>query len=113
MYPNKYKFTIKQQPGVGGAKTLYSTKAKGEFYTNRFGIDTVYVTVDGSRDGERAVIEFPYSESYNASAAKDYNVTLDIESVAATNTEKKKGINYDTSIRVDKIILIPVLNTEE
>lgn len=113
MYPNKYKFTIKQQPGVGGAKTLYSTKAKGEFYTNRFGIDTVYVTVDGSRDGERAVIEFPYSESYNGSAAKDYNVTLDIESVAATNTEKKKGINYDTSIRVDKVILIPVLDTEE
>ena len=113
MYPNKYNFTIKQQLGVGTAKNLYKTNKGREFYINRFGIDTVYVTVDGSRDGERAVIEFPYSESYNGSAAKDYSAALEIKSVAATNTEKKKGINYDTSIRVDKIILIPVLDTEE
>ena len=113
MYPNKYKVTIKQAPGVGAAKTLFSTKTKGEFYTNRFGMDTIYLTTDGSRDGERAIVEFPYSEFYNGSAAKDYNVTLDIASVAATNAEKKKGINYDTSIRVDKIMLIPVLDNEE
>lgn len=113
MYPNKYKFTIKQAPGVGAAKTLFNTKTKGEFYTNKFGMDTVYLTADGSRDGERAIVEFPYCEFYNGSAAKDYNVTLEIASVAATNAEKRKGINYDTSIRVDKIILIPVLDTEE
>ena len=113
MYPNKYKFTIKQKPGNTPAKTLFSTKSRGEFYTNKFGLDTVYLTTDGSRDGERAVVEFLYSEYYNASAAKDYNVTLEIKSVAAKNAEKEKGINYDTSIRVDKIILIPVLDTEE
>ena len=108
MYPNKYKFTIKQKPGNTTAKTLFSTKSKGEFYTNKFGLDTVYLTTDGSRDGERAVVEFLYSEYYNASAAKDYNVTLEIQSVGATNKEKKDSIFYDTSIRVDKIILMPV-----
>ena len=65
MYPNKYKFTIKQAPGVGAAKTLFNTKTKGEFYTNKFGMDTVYLTADGSRDGERAIVEFPYCEFYN------------------------------------------------
>lgn len=113
MYPNKYKFTIKQKPGNSPAKTLFSTKTKGEFYTNKFGLDTVYLTVDGKRDGERAVLEFPYSEFYNGTAAKDYNVSLEIASVAATNAEKKDSIFYDTSIRVDKIIFIPVLDSEE
>ena len=116
MYPNKYLFTIVQNLGSGDTKSIYPSDPDDDtppFYTNKYGIDTVYVTVDGSRDGERAVIEFPYSESYNGSAAKDYNVTLDIASVAPTNSEKRKGIYYDTSIRVDKIILIPVLDTEE
>jgi hypothetical protein len=116
MYPNKYLFTIVQNLGSGDTEYLYPSDPDDDtppFYTNKYGIDTVYVTVDGSRDGERAVIEFPYSESYNGSAAKDYNVTLDIASVAPTNNEKRKGIYYDTSIRVDKIILIPVLDTEE
>lgn len=113
MYPNKYKFTIKQKPGNSPAKTLFSTKTKGEFYTNKFGLDTVYLTVDGKRDGERVVLEFPYSEFYNGTAAKDYNVSLEIASVGATNAEKKDSIFYDTSIRVDKIIFIPVLDSEE
>ena len=113
MYPNKYKFTIKQLQGDGKTNTLFNTKSKCEIYTNKFGMDTVYLTADGSRDGERFVVEFPYSEFYDGSAAKDYNVTFDITSVAATNAEKRKGIYYDTSIRVDKIMLIPVLDTEE
>ena len=113
MYPNKYKFTIKQLQGDGKTNTLFNTKSKCEVYTNKFGMDTVYLTADGSRDGERFVVEFPYSEFYDGSAAKDYNVTFDITSVAATNAEKRKGIYYDTSIRVDKIMLIPVLDSEE
>ena len=71
-------------------------------------MDTLFLTTNG----EKAVIEPRYSEYYNGTA-KDYNVTLEIATIAATNAEKKKGINYDTSIRVDKIILIPVLDSEE
>lgn len=109
MYRGKYLINIKQ----GDNKIFTSTKNKLEFFTNKFGLDTVYLTTDGSRDGERAVMEFPYCEFYNGSTEKDYNVSLEITSQIATNAEKRKGINYDTSIRVDKIILIPVLDSEE
>ena len=109
MYRGKYLINIKQ----GDNKIFTSTKNKLEFFTNKFGLDTVYLTTDGSRDGERAVMKFPYCELYDGSTEKDYNVSLEITSQIATNAEKKKGINYDTSIRVDKIILIPVLDSEE
>ena len=109
MYRGKYLINIKQ----GDNKIFTSTKNKLEFFTNKFGLDTVYLTTDGSRDGERAVMKFPYCEFYDGSTEKDYNVSLEITSQIATNAEKKKGINYDTSIRVDKIILIPVLDSEE
>ena len=64
-------------------------------------------------NGEKAVIQPKYSEFYDGSAAKDYNVTLEITSIMATNAEKNKGINYDPAIRIDKILLIPVLDSEE
>ena len=113
MYNNKYMFVIQQQPGKGDPKTLFSTAEKEETYINKFGVDTVYLTVDGTRDGERVVIAPEYCEFYDGTTAKDYNLTLDITSVGPTNSEKRKGINYDTNIRVDKIMLIPVLDTEE
>ena len=113
MYNNKYMFVIQQQPGKGDPKTLFSTAEKEETYINKFGVDTVYLTVDGTRDGERVVIAPEYCEFYDGTTAKDYNLTLDITSVGPTNAEKRKGINYDTNIRVDKIMLIPVLDTEE
>lgn len=108
MYRGKYLIHVKQ-----GDKKIFTTARTKAFFTNKYGVDTVFLTNDGSRDGARTVIEFPYCEFYNGSTEKDYNVSVEIASVAATNDEKKKGINYDTSIRVDKIILIPVLDSEE
>ena len=108
MYPNKFTIKLNQSPGKGSAIKLYEATRTKPLYSDPFKVDTLFLTTNG----EKAVIEPRYSEYYNGTA-KDYNVTLEIATVAATNAEKKKGINYDTSIRVDKIILIPVLDSEE
>jgi hypothetical protein len=71
-------------------------------------MDTLFFTTDG----EKAIIQPRYSEFYDGEA-KDYNVTLQISSTTATNAEKRQGKNFDTSIRIDKILLIPVLDSEE
>lgn len=108
MYPNKFTVKLNQAPGKGSAIKLYEATRTKPLYSDPFKMDTLFLTTNG----EKAVIEPKYCEFYNG-AAKDYNVTLEIATIAATNAEKNKGINYDTSIRVDKIILIPVLDTEE
>ena len=72
-------------------------------------MDTMFLTTNG----EKAVIQPKYCEFYDGSAAKDYNVTLEITSILATNAEKNKGIYYDGAIRIDKILFIPVLDSEE
>lgn len=87
------------------------------YVVNKFGMDTVYLTVDKSRDGERVIIEPKYSEYYgNGTNANDYNLRLQIQSQkkAPTAEDKKKyGNSWDKSIRLDKIMLIPVPDTEE
>ena len=109
MYPNKFTVSIKQAPGKGSAIKLYEATKTKALYSDPFKMDTLFLTTNG----EKAVVEPTYCEFYEGSTAKDYNVTLEISTVAATNSEKKKGINYDTSIRIDKIIFIPVLDSEE
>ena len=108
MYPNKFTIKMNQAPGKGSAIKLYEATRSKPLYSDPFKVDTMFLTTNG----EKAIIEPTYCEYYNG-AAKDYNVTLEITTIAATNNEKKQGINYDTSIRVDKIILIPVLDSEE
>jgi hypothetical protein len=109
MYPNKFTVTIKQSPGKGSQIKLYEAKTSQALYSNPHKVDTLFLTTNK----KKAVIEPVYCEFYDASSAKDYNVALEIKTIPATSAEKKKGINYDTSIRIDKILLIPVLDSEE
>ena len=110
MYPNKFTAVIKQSPGKGSQIKLYEAKASQALYTDPFKMDTLFFT---DNKGKKAEITPTYCEFYDGSAAKDYNVSLEIKSIAATAAEKKKGINYDTSIRIDKIMFIPVPDSEE
>ena len=109
MYQTKMSVKVQQSPGTGSAIKLYEATRTKPLYTDPFKMDTMFLTTNG----EKAVIQPTYSEYYDGSAAKDYNVTLEITSILATNTEKKNGINYDGAIRIDKILFIPVLDTEE
>ena len=109
MYQTKMSVKVQQSPGTGTAIKLYEATRTKPLYTDPFKMDTLFLTTNG----EKAVIQPKYSEFYDGSAAKDYNVTLEITSIMATNAEKNKGINYDPAIRIDKILLIPVLDSEE
>ena len=111
MHPNKMSISIKQSPGKGSAIKLFETKSKKELYNDPYKIDTLFLT---TTDGERAIIEPKYCEFYDGSVAKDFNVSLEIKTVAASKKEQEEqGLFYDTSLRIDKIILIPVLDSEE
>ena len=109
MYQTKMTVKIQQSPGKGSAIKLYEATRTKALYTDPFKMDTLFLTTNG----EKAVIQPTYSEFYEGSAAKDYNVTLEIASILPTNAEKNKGIYYDPAIRIDKILLIPVLDSEE
>lgn len=109
MYKTKMTVKIQQSPGKGSAIKLYEATRTKPLYTDPFKMDTLFLTTNG----EKAVIQPKYSEFYDGSTAKDYNVTLDITSIMATNAEKNQGINYDPVIRIDKILFIPVLDSEE
>ena len=109
MYQTKMSVKVQQSPGKGSAIKLYEATRTKPLYTDPFKMDTLFLTTNG----EKAIIKPTYSEFYDGSAAKDYNVTLEITSIMATNAEKNKGINYDPAIRIDKILLIPVLDSEE
>ena len=109
MYQTKMTVKIQQSPGTGSTIKLYEATRSKPLYTDPFKMDTLFLTTNG----EKAVIQPKYSEFYDGSAAKDYNVTLEITSIMATNEEKNKGINYDPAIRIDKILFIPVLDSEE
>ena len=110
MNPSKLQFTIKQAPGKGSTKKIYEQT----FVTNAVGMDTIYLTKDGKRDGERAVVTPTYAEYYDSKSgpnvAKDYNVTFEIKSVGAGRNDK--NVKYDFSIRIDKILFIPVPYSE-
>ena len=120
MYPNRFDIVMRQNLGVVDPLTgdayidLYTAKydrtasKDKSLQTNPFKMDTLFFTTDG----EKAIIQPRYSEFYDGEA-KDYNVTLQISSTTATNAEKRQGKNFDTSIRIDKILLIPVLDSEE
>ena len=109
MYQTKMTVKIQQSPGKGSAIKLYEATRTKALYTDPFKMDTLFLTTNG----EKAVIQPTYSEYYDGSTAKDYNVTLEVESIMATNAEKNKGINYDPVLRIDKILFIPVLDSEE
>ena len=109
MYQTKMSVKVQQSPGTGSAIKLYEATRTKPLYTDPFKMDTLFLTTNG----DTAVIQPKYCEFYDGSAAKDYNVTLEITSILATNAEKDKGIYYDGAIRIDKILFIPVLDSEE
>lgn len=112
MYKSKLNINVTQQPGKGSVNRLYDGR-RIFTYTDPFKVDTLFLTVDGERDSERAVIQPKYCESYDVTSSKEYAFQIEVKTNQPTNKEKKEGINYDTSIRIDKILLIPVLDTEE
>ena len=99
LLPNKLQVTVKQSPGQGSAIRLYDVQP---LYNNPFKLDTMFLT---TKTGEKAIIEPKYCEYYDGSAAKDYNLTLDVISLT--------GKDYDKVIRIDKILFIPVLDSGE
>ena len=105
--PNKFEVAIRYQPGTGLPVKLYEAKGSGSLYSDAHKLDTLFLTTNG----EKAVIKSDFSEFYDGEA-KDYNVLLEVKSVAATKSEQRKGIYYDTSIRIDKILLIPIPEEE-
>jgi len=109
MSPGKLQFTITQAHGTGGSKELYNQA----IVTNPVGMDTIYLTVDGQRDSDRAVITPLYAEYYNSTSEKDYNVTFTVESLISERDDHENGIEaFDCSIRIDKILFIPVPYSE-
>lgn len=116
MYPCRLDIVMKQELGGEDADPieLYtakynSTASKDKaLYSDPFKMDTLFFTTDG----EKAIIEPRFCEFYEGEA-KDYHITLEINTKTATNSEKRQGKNFDTSIRIDKIMLIPVLDSEE
>ena len=109
MYETKMTVKIQQSPGKGSAIKLYEATRTKALYTDPFKMDTLFLTTNG----EKAVIQPTYCEFYEGSAAKDYNVTLEVTSILPTNAEKNKGIYYDPVLRIDKIMFIPVLDSIE
>lgn len=116
MHPSKLIVTIDQTQGKGSKNTLFPIieNEDGElvntFITNPAGIDTIYLTVDGTRDGERAVVTPKYAEYYDSDSEKDYHVTLTVSSDGAGREDE--GVIYDYSIRIDKVLFIPVPYSE-
>ena len=112
--PNKFEMAIRYQPGVGAPEILYlateaddESKNNGALFSDPHKLDTLFLTTNG----EKAEVTFPYSEFYDGEA-KDYNVYFEVKTVAATKSEQRKGILYDVSIRLDKIMLIPIPEEE-
>lgn len=99
--PTMFNVTIKQ---AGASDLLYFSMYEIENDPTR--VDTIFLNVEGT--DKRAVIEFPYCEYYNTNSNKDFSVTMEI---ASDNLLDPKG--YDLSIRLDEILLIPVLGTEK
>ena len=79
---------------------------------NPYGVDTVFLT----QNNKRAEIKPTYCELYgDGNNGKDYTVQLNIETVGPTFLEllANRNLKIDTSLRIDKILLIPVPETEE
>jgi hypothetical protein len=106
--PNKFEVAIRYQPGSGLPVKLYEAKGSDALFSDPHKLDTLFLT---TKNGEMAEIKSDFSEFYDGEA-KDYNVLLEVKSVAATKAEQRKGIYYDTSIRIDKIMLIPIPEEE-
>ena len=102
----KFTVTISQ-----GAKTLLASKTH---YVNAHGLNTVYLTIDGTVGGKRLEFTPLYCEYIgDGDNANDYSLKLQVMSQGPTLQDKKNGVKVDTSFRIDKFLFIPVLDSEE
>ena len=99
LLPTMFNVTIKQ---AGVSELLYFSMYEIENDPTR--VDTIFLNVPGT--DEIATVEFPYCEYYNTNSNKDYSVTMEVAS-------ENLFSGYDMSVRLDAILLIPVLGTEE
>lgn len=120
MRPNKLRVTLKAQDADGKTVTLYATpystsRKNAWFENNPVDIDTINLCNYGDietgkipNDGERVKITFPTCE-YGLKD-DDYKVKLTIENILASTSE---DTSYDRTMRIDCIILEPVLGDDE
>ena len=108
LYPSRFTVTITQELS-SGIEYLLETKKSTPYVTDPLRLDTIFL-MDGKN---KAVIEFKaceyfkeYFEKIKKQATQaDYNAQFEIR----TNVGREKT---DMSMRLDKIILIPVADTE-
>ena len=109
MHKTKLTIEMQQVPRDTALNTIPLYTNKG-LYTNPFKMDTLFLTTNG----DTAIVQPTYCEFYDGSAAKDYNVSLKVRSMTPeTLDELFSGVEYDLVLRIDKIMLIPVLDSEE
>lgn len=100
LYPSRFTVTITQELS-SGIDTLIETNKKNLYVTNPLKLDTIFLM----QGADTAEIEFKACEFYDAKSQADYRAQFDIR----TNTGRG---GTDMSMRLDKIILIPVADTE-
>lgn len=94
MYPTHITVKIKQEKSVlngGGNHTMLNIAKKDSIKTNQFKMDTIFLPLEKAPK---------FSEFYEGDK-EDYHIELEIESV--------KGDDLDEDLRIDKIMLIPVI----
>lgn len=104
---SKLRFTLKQ-----GTTELFKNTSNGlELYTKPLGLDTLFLR---KPNGEKAIIKPNFCEFFDGLEVetKDYTVTLDITTRGPSSDEKDQGLDFDRSIRIDKIMFIPVPEKE-
>lgn len=100
--PTYYNVEIRQD---GTDKALYSYTDK-KFYNDPKRVDTLFLL---DSKGEPAIIDVPYCEYYyGARTHEDYSTKMTISSINPGRTVKEK----DYSIRLDAVLLIPVVEEE-
>jgi hypothetical protein len=95
MYPTQIQVKIEQEISVssgGGNHTMLNIKKSDDIMTDPFKMDTIFLPLEKAPK---------FSEFYNGNK-EDYHIELEIESV--------KGDDLDEDLRIDKIMLIPVLD---
>ena len=100
LYPSRFTVTITQELS-SGIDTLIVTDKRTPYATNPLKLDTIFLM----QGKDTAEVEFKACEFYDAKSQADYRAQFDIR----TNTGRG---GTDMSMRLDKIILIPVADTE-
>lgn len=95
--PTRYTFTV----AMTGVKGNLFKSGNIESLPDR--VDTLFVT---DSKGEKVILDIPYCELYNTYNHEDYNLYVEVVTGGSIK-------DYDRSIRLDAIMLIPVKETEE